>query len=78
MKSKTIIATQTDKLVNVIVEDGEIVCSGRKIIDIDGKKIRGPVENITISKWPFDIDGEKFTKKKILNILESIYEMEVG
>ena len=78
MKSKTITVTQTDKLVNIVVEDGDIICAGRKIIDINGEKIRGPIKNITISKWPFEIDGEKYTKKKILSILESIYEMEVG
>jgi hypothetical protein len=77
MTSKTIQATQTEKLVSVVVEDGEVVCKGRSIIDINGKKIRGPIDEVTITKWPFVIDGVKYNRKDILDLLQAIYEAEV-
>lgn len=75
---KTIQATEERKLVSVTVEDGEIICKGRSVIDVAGRKIRGPVEETTISKWPFEIDGVKYNRKKILELLQAIYEAEIG
>jgi hypothetical protein len=78
MKSKTITATQTEKLISVSVEDGEIICKGRTIVDINGRKIRGPSEDMTISKWPIEIDGIKYKRNDILNLLQAIYEVSVN
>lgn len=78
VKSKTITAEQTEKLIGVTVEDGEVTCKGRSIIDINGKKIRGQVEDVAITAWPFDIDGVKYTRKKVLDLLQAIYEGEIN
>lgn len=47
--SKTIQATQEEKLISVSVEDGEVVCRGRSVITVGSKKIRGPAEELTIT-----------------------------
>jgi hypothetical protein len=78
MKSKTITATQTEKLISVIVEDGEIICKGRTIVDINGRKIRGPSEELTISKWPVEVNGVKYKRADILDLLQAIYEVSIN
>ena len=77
MVTKTITATEERKLISLKVEDGVIICTGRSIIDINGKKIRGQAEEIEISGWPVTVDGKKWTRKEVIDLLTAIYDGEI-
>ena len=76
--SKTIQATQEEKLISVSVEDGEVVCRGRSVITVGSKKIRGPAEELTITSWPIEVEGVKCTRRHVLDLLQALYEGEIN